>query len=66
MLLELQRIIESLIHEKSLPTKHRDHNLTGNWIDHRECHLRNDVLLIYKIEDDILFSTRVGSHSELF
>jgi mRNA interferase YafQ len=66
ILLELQKIIELLAHQKSLPLKHRDHNLTGNWIRHKECHVRNDILLIYKIEDDILFLTRFGSHSELF
>jgi mRNA interferase YafQ len=66
VLLELQKIIELLVHKRSLPTKCRDHNLTGNWINHRECHVRNDVLLIYKVKDDILFLTRFGSHSELF
>jgi mRNA interferase YafQ len=66
VLLELQEIIKLLVHERSLPTKHRDHNLTGNWNNYRECHVRNDVLLIYKVEDDILFLTRFGSHSELF
>lgn len=66
MLLALQGIIQLLIQKKSLPTKHRDHHLTGNWTNHRECHIRNDVLLIYKIEDGILFLTRFGSHSELF
>ena len=66
VLLKLQEIIQLLVHERCLPTKHRDHNLTGNWINHRECHVRNDVLLIYKVEDDIVFLTRFGSHSELF
>lgn len=64
--LELQEIIGLLVNKRSLHTKHRDHNLTGNWINHRECHVRNDVLLIYKVENDILFLTRFGSHSELF
>lgn len=66
VLLELQEIIELLATRRKLPTKYRDHNLTGNWIHHRECHVRSDVLLIYKIEDDTLFLTRFGSHSELF
>lgn len=66
VLLELQEIIELLAKQKNLPAKNRDHNLTGNWVKHRECHVRNDVLLIYKVEDDILFLTRFGSHSELF
>lgn len=66
VLLELQEIIKLLIEKRKLPTKYRDHNLTGNWIDHRECHVRNDILLIYKVKDNILFLTRFGSHSELF
>jgi mRNA interferase YafQ len=66
VLIELQGIIGLLTKKKSLHTKHRDHNLTGNWIYHRECHVRNDVLLIYKIEHDVLFLTRFGTHSELF
>ena len=66
VLLELQNVIELLIKQRNLPMKYQDHNLTGNWINHRECHVRNDVLLIYKIENDILFLTRFGSHSELF
>lgn len=66
VLLELQEIIGVLAKKKNLPAKNRDHNLTGNWVKHRECHVRNDILLIYKVEDDILFLTRFGSHSELF
>lgn len=66
VLFDLQEIIQLLVNKKSLPTRHRDHNLTGNWINYRECHVKNDVLLIYKVECDILFLTRFGSHSELF
>lgn len=66
VLLELQEIISLLAKKRSLPTRNRDHNLTGNWIYHRECHVRSDILLIYKVEQDILFLTRFGSHSELF
>ncbi|CAF24636.1 type II toxin-antitoxin system YafQ family toxin [Candidatus Protochlamydia amoebophila] len=66
VLLELQDIIGFLVKKRTLPSKYRDHNLTGNWVAYRECHVRNDILLIYKIEDSILFLTRFGFHSELF
>ncbi|MFV0340212.1 MAG: type II toxin-antitoxin system YafQ family toxin [Parachlamydiaceae bacterium] len=46
--------------------KNRDPNVSGNWAHHRECHVRNDVLLIYKVEAGTLFLTRFGSHSDLF
>jgi mRNA interferase YafQ len=51
-----------------LPPKYRDHDLTGNWIGHRECHIQPDWLLVYRIEgeDLILVLARSGSHSDLF
>lgn len=68
------RLIDSLIvqlqHEKALPSKHRDHNLTGDWYGYRECHITPDWLLIYKVTKDdcvrLLRLARTGSHSDLF
>jgi mRNA interferase YafQ len=51
-----------------LPHHYLDHDLSGNWKGHRECHIRGDWLLIYRIEgnDLILVLSRTGSHSDLF
>lgn len=60
-------MINSLIMEQPLPESCKDHHLIGNWIGRRECHVRNDVLLIYKIlqeSQEIVFE-RVGTHSEV-
>lgn len=64
----LTNIIKLLAAGLPLPEKHKDHALTGNWINYRECHITPDWLLIYKIEEDILVLTltRTGSHSDLF
>lgn len=64
----LKEIVELLANGKELPEKYRDHNLTGNWKGHRECHIQPDWLLIYKIENDVLVLTlaRTGTHSDLF
>ena len=63
----LPQIVDLLANNRSLAGKHRDHALGGNWKAHRECHLKPDLLLIYKLLDqDILRLTRMGSHSELF
>jgi len=41
--------------------------LAGEWHDFRECHLKPDLLLIYRKPDaDVLQLVRMGSHSELF
>jgi len=45
----------------------RDHALTGNWADHRECHIGGDFLLIYRLTGDALVVfVRAGTHAELF
>lgn len=63
----LPPLLDLLATDEPLPTKHRDHALTGNWNDHRECHVKPDLLLIYRRPDDeVLQLVRLGSHSELF
>jgi mRNA interferase YafQ len=52
---------------KSLPEKNRDHALAGNWRDHRECHRRLDLLLIYRKPDAAVWQLfRMGLHTQLF
>lgn len=64
----LQDILDILCSEQPLPPKYKDHNLSGNYAGHRECHITPDWLLIYKVEQDILTLTltRTGTHSDLF
>lgn len=64
----LDNIIRTLARGEKLPDKNKDHELTGDWVGHRECHILPDWLLIYRIEDDLLVLTlvRTGSHSDLF
>ena len=53
--------------DQPLPEKNHDHALGGDWRDHRECHLKPDLLLIYRKPDaEGLQLVRLGSHSELF
>lgn len=67
-MLSLREVIECLLRQKSLDEKFYDHSLGGNWINHRECRVKPDMLLIYKIDENFeyLFLERLGSHSELF
>ena len=52
--------------DEQLPRRYFDHALTGDWIDHRDCHIRPDLVLIYhKPDDNRLVLVRMGSHSEL-
>ena len=57
-----------LTNGEPLDAKYKDHQLSGNWIGHRECHIQPDWLLVYRYEDDVLVLTltRTGTHSDLF
>jgi mRNA interferase YafQ len=59
--------IKLLATDRPLPESNRDHPLSGDWAGYRECHLKPDLLLVYrKSGDGILKLARLGSHSELF
>jgi mRNA interferase YafQ len=64
---ELAAVAGILAADATLETRYLDHLLSGKWSDHRECHIRPDLLLIYfKPDQDTLSLVRLGSHSELF
>ena len=59
-------VINALINNKPLAIKQRDHALTGEWNDYRDCHIKPDLVLIYrKPDNNIIQLVRLGSHSEL-
>ena len=63
---EVGHVIKQLQLEQSLAEKYVDHSLTGSWQGYRDCHIKPDLVLIYKAEDNLLKLARIGSHSELF
>ena len=59
-------ILSLLANDEALEVRHRDHALTGNWSDHQDCHVKPDLVLIYRKPDlNSLQLVRLGSHSEL-
>lgn len=65
---ELEIIVDKLARGMSLEARFCDHELVGDYSGYRECHLKPDWLLIYKIYQDklILVLARTGTHSDLF
>ena len=66
---EFVAVLEMLAQDQALPVKYRDHALTGQWQDFRDCHIKPDLVLIYQKTDQdellVLSLVRLGSHSEL-
>ena len=59
-------VVSALASDQPLQARRRDHALTGEWKDHRDCHVRPDLVLIYrKLDADTLQLVRIGSHAQL-
>ena len=65
---DFKKVISYLVNGYALPKIYKDHELGGKYKGFRECHIKNDWLLIYYINNKelILYLTRTGTHSDLF
>jgi mRNA interferase YafQ len=64
---DLVPVLVALANDDPLEPRRRDHDLSGDWQGYRECHIKPDLLLIYRKTDmETLRLARLGSHSELF
>ena len=61
-------VIDTLASGEPLAARYQDHALQGEWLGYRECHIKPDLLLVYKIDKNLLILTCVnlGSHSKAF
>ena len=64
----LKKVVTILANGETLDKKYKDHKLISNYLGCRECHLKPNLLLIYKIDNNILelALARVATHSKLF
>jgi len=59
-------VLSALVQDRPLAERFRDHSLIGEWKDSRDCHIKPDLILIYrKPDDEVLELVRLGSHHEL-
>jgi mRNA interferase YafQ len=65
---KLNVVVNTIAAGETLPKKYRDHQLSGQLSDYRECHVRGDLLLLYQIREKelLLVLVNIGSHSGLF
>lgn len=67
-LVQLEKVLNILIKGEKLPLKNYNHRLAGEFKDCFECHIKPDIILIYKVEESeiIVLLLRIGSHAKLF
>lgn len=63
---EIDKIIQLLANNQPLEPRHRNHFLKHDYAGFSECHIKPNLLLIYKVEADILYLTRIGRHQDIF
>ena len=63
---KLVEVMVILANYQKLPPQYKDHQLKGCYIGCRECHIENDWLLIYTINNNQIIFERTGTHSDLF
>ncbi|MCL1909726.1 MAG: type II toxin-antitoxin system YafQ family toxin [Kiritimatiellaeota bacterium] len=63
---EMEAVIKLLEYQQPLPGRYKDHQLSGNWKGFRECHIKSNWLLIYRIVESSLVLVRTGTHDDLF
>jgi mRNA interferase YafQ len=59
-------VVSNLLNGVGLDKRYKDHSLKGNFEQYRECHLKPDLLLIYRVYEGEVQLIDIGSHSELF
>ena len=65
---KIRKVMKDIAGENALDPQLKDHKLIGDYVDHRECHIEPDWLLIYQVDkkaNAVLF-VRTGTHSELY
>ncbi len=65
---EIEEVLDILSSGTPLPPSYRDHALKGDMSNLRECHVRGDILLIYRKDREalILVALDIGTHHEIF
>ena len=63
----LDNIVLTLANGKPLPPKYNDHPLHGDRHGYRDCHIKGDWVLIYKIDKGVLtlILSETGTHSDI-
>lgn len=61
-------VLERLCNNETLEPKYKDHALSGDLAGARDCHIKPDLVLIYRQDKEVLepIALRIGKHSKVF
>lgn len=64
--LSIVEALQLLYTTGALPPRFRLHRLKGSYVGFLECHIKPDLLMVFRLNNNVAFLYRLGSHSELF
>ncbi len=66
--IRFENVLNTLVRREKLTAQFHDHEMVGSLLGNRECHIKPNLLLIYRVENEelVLILVNIGSHSELF
>ena len=64
----IDEVVRKLANDEILEKKYKDHALIGSYIGFRECHIKPDLLLIYRKNENTLelYLATLGNHNNTF
>ena len=66
VLCELKKVLDLLAKNKKIPIQNKNYQIKGCFVDYFDCHIRLEVILIYKKKGNIIYLLRIGSHYKIF
>lgn len=63
---KIEVIVKTLQIPEPLPKDFKPHSLTGDYKGYMDCHIKGDLVLIYKTTDTALHLVRIGKHTTIF
>jgi mRNA interferase YafQ len=65
---DVEKVVLMITRGEILPRSYKDHKLSGEYEGYRECHIKNDILIIYRIDvsRSLLIMRSIGTHDDLF
>lgn len=60
------KAFNDLLNGEELPEIYKAHALSGDMVGIRDCHIYNDLVLLYEMREDVISFIRLASHSEIF
>ena len=62
----LKELIDKLANQKEIEDIYKRHSLKGNLENFEVLHIKNDWLLVFKVDENYLYLVMLGKHTQVY